>query len=142
MHLLKLTGMLSILFLNFSSGQEEQTAKHPIDVRVEQCLAIDSNQTTIGMITCIQTAMAEWDAEMNKFYKLLLETLKTDGQEKLRTAQREWLDYREKESEFINTMYGNKEGTMWKIIAADSQNNIVRQRAIELKSYYTTFTFD
>jgi len=132
------SGLLFVLLTNVTIGQDKQSDKHPIDLKIEQCLSIDSNQSTFGMINCIRTAMEEWDAELNKYYKLLMETLTTDEQKKLRTAQRQWLEYRDKEFEFIETMHRNMEGTMWKIVEADSRNNIVRQRALELTSYYNT----
>ena len=125
-----------------TAGQVKQTDVHPIDIKVENCLAIDSNQTTIGMISCIQVALEEWDAELNKYYKLLIETLKADEEKNLRTAQRQWLVFRDKEFEFIETMYGNMSGTMWDIVRTDCKNNFVRQRALELKSYYDTLTFE
>ncbi|NNG26738.1 MAG: DUF1311 domain-containing protein, partial [Ignavibacteriaceae bacterium] len=133
MKLLSLNGILLILLINFTFGQETETVKHPIDIKVEDCLAIGSNQTTVGMIACILTAMEEWDAELNKYYKLLMNTLNSDEQEKLRVAQRQWMVYRDKEFEFIGMRYGKMEGTMFNIIEADSRSNIVRQRALELK---------
>jgi uncharacterized protein YecT (DUF1311 family) len=139
---LLITGMLFILFTNFAFGQDIQTDKHPIDLKTEQCLSIDSNQSTFGMINCIRTAMEEWDAELNKYYNLLMDTLSIDEQEKLRAAQRKWLEFRDKEFVFIETMHGNMEGTMWKIVEADSHNNIVRKRALELTSYYNTLILE
>ncbi|MBT8379336.1 MAG: DUF1311 domain-containing protein [Ignavibacteria bacterium] len=139
---LLITGMLFILLTNIAFGQENETEKHPIDIKVEECIANESNQTTIGMINCIQTAMEEWDAELNKYYKRLMNTLNTDEQEKLRDAQRQWLVFRDKEFEFIGMRYGKMEGTMFNIIEADSRSNIVRQRALELKSYYDILIFE
>jgi len=139
---LLITGTLFILLTIFTFGQESETEKHPIDIKVEECLAIPSNQTTIGMIDCIQTAMEEWDAELNKYYKLLMNNLDNNEQDKLRDAQRQWLVFRDKEFEFIGTRYGKMEGTMFNIIEADSRNNIVRQRALELKSYYDILIFE
>jgi len=142
MKLITLTGLLFLLLINFTFGQESEIEKHPIDIKVEECLAIGSNQTTIGMIACIQTAMEEWDAELNKYYKLLMNTLNTEEQEKLRAAQRQWLVYRDKEFDFIETRYGNMEGTIFNIIEADSRNNFVKQRARELKSYHDILIFE
>ena len=142
MKFLIITGLLFILPTDLIFGQDIKTDKHPIDLKTEQCFSIDSNQSTFGMINCIRTAMEEWDTELNKYYNLLMETLTTDEQEKLRASQRQWLVYRDKEFEFIGTMHGNMEGTMWQIVAADSRNNIVRQRALELTSYYNTLTLE
>ncbi len=137
-----ITGMLLVLLTSFTFGQDSQTDKHPIDIKVEDCLAIGSNQTTVGMIACIQIAMEEWDAELNKYYKLLMNNLDINEQDKLRDAQRQWLAFRDKEFEFIGTRYGKMEGTMFNIIEADSRNNIVKQRALELKSYYDILIFE
>jgi len=137
-----ISGVLFILLFNFTAAQDDNNDKHPIDIKVEECLAIHSNQTTIGMIECIQTAMEEWDDELNKYYKLLMNNLDINEQEKLRDAQRQWLVFRDKEFEFIGTRYGKMEGTMFNIIEADSRNNIVRQRALELKSYYDILIFE
>ena len=142
MRFLIVEGLIFILLTYLTFGQDMQTDKHPIDLKIEECLSIDSNQSTFGMINCIRTAMKEWDAELNKYYNLLMETLTTDEQEKLRAAQRQWLVYRDKEFEFIEKFYRNMEGTMWKIVEADSRNNIVRQRALELTSYYDTLIFE
>ena len=142
MKLLTITGLFFILLTQLIFAQESEIDKHPIDIKVEECLAIGSNQTTVGMIACIQTAMEEWDAELNKYYKLLMKTLNNDEQEKLRAAQRQWLVFRDKEFEFLGTRYGNMEGTIFNIIEADSRNNIVKQRALELKSYYDILIFE
>ncbi len=142
MKLLTITGLFFILFTQLIFAQESEIDKHPIDIKVEDCLAIGSNQTTIGTINCIQTAMEEWDAELNKYYKLLMKTLNNDEQEKLRAAQRQWLVFRDKEFEFIGTRYGNMEGTIFNIIEADSRNNFVKQRVLELKSYYDILIFE
>ena len=142
MKLLTITGLFFILLTQLIFAQESEIDKHPIDIKVEECLAIGSNQTTVGMINCIQTAMEEWDAELNKYYKLLMNTLNTDEQEKLRASQRQWLVFRDKEFEFLGTRYGNMEGTIFNIIEADSRNNFVKQRALELKSYYDILIFE
>jgi uncharacterized protein YecT (DUF1311 family) len=142
MKILIITELLFILLTILTFGQDMQKKQHPIDLKIEECLSIDSNQSTFGMINCIRTAMEEWDAELNKYYNLLMETLNIDEKEKLRAAQQQWLVYRDKEFEFIKKFYRNMEGTMWKIVEADSRNNIVRQRALELTSYYDTLIFE
>jgi uncharacterized protein YecT (DUF1311 family) len=124
-------------------GQENQSKeKHPIDIRLEKCHAIDTNQTTYGMMNCEAIARDEWDKEMNKYYKLLMDTLQKDEKAKLKTAQISWLSYRDKERDFSGTMYYNMQGTMWRVAAAGRSCDIVRQRALELKEYYDMLTFD
>jgi len=138
--------LLIMLFFIFTSGQtigqNTQTDKHQIDVRLEQCLALDSNLTTSGMMNCEIIARDEWENEMNKYYKMLMDTLPIEEQTKLKIAQALWLDYKEKEIEFSTTMYYNMTGTLWKIVAASRTCEIVKARALELKSYFDMLTFD
>ncbi len=123
-------------------GQNNQTDKHPIDIKREKCLELDSNQTTYGMMQCEAIAREEWDKEMNKYYKLLMETLTMEEKEKLKIAQRQWLSFRDMELDFSGTMYYNMEGTMWRIVAAGRSCDIVKERALELKGYYDMLTFN
>ena len=59
------------------------------------------------------------------------------GQKQLLEAQRQWINYRDKEFEFMkNYYYEKKQGTMWSIVAAGSRYDLVKARALELKNYY------
>ncbi len=135
--------VLFTLFLTITTfGQDTNNEKHPIDIKREQCLYTDSNQTTYGMMECEAIARDEWNDEMNKYYKLLMNTLTTEQQENLVIAQKHWIYYRDKEFDFSNRMYYDKEGTLWKIVATGRQCEIVKQRALDLKVYYETLSFD
>ena len=57
---------------------------------------LDSAQTTAEMINAVSYASNEWDAELNKIYKLLMSSLSKDGQNSLRSAQRSWIKERDK----------------------------------------------
>ncbi|MFN0187506.1 MAG: lysozyme inhibitor LprI family protein, partial [Bacteroidia bacterium] len=131
-------------FINVQTfGQSiDSIEMHPIDIKREKCHSIDSNQTTAGMIGCEYIANEEWDIEMNKYYKLLMDTLKADEKLKLKAAQKVWLNYRDRENEFSSSMYYNMQGTMWHVVSAGRSCEIVKQRAIELKVYFDMLTFD
>ena len=138
--------MKLIIFVSFclisviSSAQHDE---HPIDGRNMECHDIDSNQTTYGMIQCEIVARDEWKVEMNIYYQLLLDTLSEESAALLRKAQAAWIEYEAKESEFSVSMhYSDMDGTMWRVLNADHLKGIVRTRALELKSYYETLTFD
>jgi uncharacterized protein YecT (DUF1311 family) len=139
---LTFTGLLLIL-LNFSAfGQEKEVDLHPIEKKLEDCLATDSNQTTAGMTNCVYSAVDEWDKELNKYYQILMDVMSATGKENLKISQRKWIEYRDKEFRFISTFYnGEMQGTMWIVVAADHRMSIVRDRAIELKGYYDLLTF-
>ena len=123
--------------LAFVHAQEEHN-KHSIDLQLELCLDTDSNWTTYGMVKCERNAEEAWDMELNKFYKLLMNALNEEEREKLRHSQRQWLKYRDAEFEFLGLMYYNMQGTMYKVMNAGKRTDIVKQRALELQSYYLT----
>jgi uncharacterized protein YecT (DUF1311 family) len=124
------------IFPLLTFGQDIKEQKNPIDIRLEHCLSLDSNMTTIGMNECTRLATEEWEKELNKYYKLLFNCLSNDEKVKLKEAQRQWLMYREKEIAFSIEMYGNKDGTMWTNVSSARILEIVKQRTIELKEYF------
>lgn len=141
--MLRILISICFIFSTLTAYAEETTeTRHPIDVRLAECHSIDSNQTTIGMMRCEAIARDEWDKEMNKYYNLLIKELTEEEIERLRTSQRQWLSYRDKEVDFSTQMYYDMGGTMWKIVAVARQAGIVRARALDLKNYYEMLTFD
>lgn len=95
------------------------------------------------MVNCEITARQEWDEELNKYYKLLMSLLDSAGKEKLKIAQRQWIEFRDKEFEIINELYlGQMQGTMWIVIAAGRKTDIVRDRAGQLAGYYDSIELD
>ncbi|MEI7596039.1 MAG: lysozyme inhibitor LprI family protein [Bacteroidota bacterium] len=112
--------------------------KHEIDIQLQKCLDSTANQTTVGMIDCTRRAMDAWDSELNKYYKQLMNILSEEEKEKLKLAQQKWLLYRDTEISLAGTVFNNLQGTIWRIVAAERQMDIVKQRALGLKSYYET----
>ena len=94
------------------------------------------------MIACMNTAAEEWDAELNKNYKLLMAELSEGEKDLLRNSQRQWIAFRDAEMKFVSTTYGGKMGTIWREMAAGEHYEIIKKRAIELRTYYQTITFD
>lgn len=134
---------LIILFICCGSCVAFSQDKHRIDKDLETCLSFSENQTTSGMTICEQQAEQNWDKELNHYYQLVMKNLSPSAVEVLKTSQRDWLKYRDKEFEFISTFYFEEmQGTMWSIIAAGHRTEIVKKRALELKSYYDILTFE
>jgi uncharacterized protein YecT (DUF1311 family) len=115
---------------------QTEVEEHIIDKQWRECLDSTENQTTVGMTACSIQAAKVWDKELNKNYRLLMSKLSGDEKEELKNAQRNWILYRDKEMEFASIMYINLEGTMWRIVLADRETEMTRQRALELKVYY------
>jgi uncharacterized protein YecT (DUF1311 family) len=96
---MKLT-LTAILFclLNLSFGQTEK--EHPIDLELQNCLDSSENYTTKGMTDCVVRATEKWDEELNKNYQELLILLTAEQTDKLKIAQRKWVEYRNKRLNF------------------------------------------
>jgi len=130
-----------LLLFVVSTGTKNVRAQYycdssAIDISLEDCLATGENQTTYGMIQCIDTAYAAWDAELNKNYKLLMSVLGEEEKEKLKIAQKAWITMRDADIAFIGLYSENLEGSMYRVSANFHSMEIVQLRALQLKSYY------
>jgi uncharacterized protein YecT (DUF1311 family) len=104
---------------------------HPILLKGEECR--EKNQTTMGIQYCYQIEREEWDKELNKIYKKLLDEIQTPNtKEALKNAQRAWMAFRDQELEFLRHYYREREGTIWSIVAGRIIVNIVKDRVKEL----------
>ncbi|MCX6160817.1 MAG: DUF1311 domain-containing protein [Ignavibacteriae bacterium] len=110
-----------------------QENDHPIDKQLSACY--EKNPSTAGMVNCINEAFEKWDALLNKCYKLLIAKLDEESAKALKSAESEWIAYKEKEINFIDKMYSTKEGTMYIPMRAYSIMNITKTRALELEGY-------
>lgn len=129
-----------IITLNRVFCQSDE--KHKIDIELQNCLDSTENQTTKGMTDCVINATQKWDDELNVNYKNLLNLLTQVQKDKLIIAQREWIEYRNKEIEFSNQVYSDLQGTMWITVSAETNLDLTRKRAQELASYISNLTID
>jgi len=113
-----------------------QPSEHPIDKRLGECIKKDS--TTAGMNNCADEACKQWDTELNKYYKLLMGVLSKEQKQQLKDSQIAWLKYRDLETKFRTDALLSRQGTIYSNLAAAEAMDIVKQRALELKSLYDT----
>jgi uncharacterized protein YecT (DUF1311 family) len=132
--------VIMFCFLNLAFGQTHE--EHPIDIELQNCLDSSENYTTKVMTDCVVRATEKWDVELNKSYQKLLTLLTAGQKEKLKIAQRNWVEYRVKEVEFSNQLYSDMQGTMWIPVAAQTKLDLTRKRTIELESYIANLTID
>ena len=131
-----------VFFLTFSLSSivafsQETPEKHPIDIALDKCM--DKNPSTHGTVGCLDEAYKKWDAELNKNYKAL--TLKMDTKQKaaLLAAQRKWIEYRDLEFKAQLSVYETMQGTMFQPMAVNDRMEVVKKRALDLKSYLDLF---
>jgi len=86
--------------------------------------------STYEMVQCLKAKTAQWDKRLNKAYQQTLKDATTPEQaEKLRIAQRLWLQYRRANCEY----YDAGEGTIARIDAGECMRSMTEARAKELE---------
>ncbi len=126
---------LLIFSLNIVA-QDNFKKENPIDIAYKKCLNNSKNQTTIGMVDCAINAQKAWEAEVDKYYNLLLLNVSEKAKPLLKKSQLAWKEYKESELGFSTKMYLGMGGTMWQIVAANNKAEFVKQRVLLLKSHY------
>lgn len=114
--------------------------RHPIDVSMGKC--IEQDDSTVGMRNCINKAADLWDKELNKNYSILMKKLSPEAKKALKSAQLSWIKYRDSEFKVISEIIGKKEGTMWLPIYDEHRKDLVKTRALQLKSYLDSLESD
>lgn len=107
----------------------------PIDKAEEAC--ISKTSSTDAMLKCTAIAYDAWDKEMNKYYNLLMKKLSPEQKSELLKTQKSWLVFRDNSFTFINNSIREKQGTMYLNVASGERREIVKQRALQLKEYYS-----
>jgi len=128
--------VLSTSFCSTVLGQENSDTDI-IDKNLNACLDSSQNYTTYGMTQCEVRAEDAWSKELNKYYKLLMQTLTEDEKQKLKISQKNWLVYRDSENTFSSTIYNHMEGTMWGTAKIMAGLELIKHRTLELKGYYS-----
>jgi uncharacterized protein YecT (DUF1311 family) len=132
---------IGLLFPAISAPRQDKDApKHAIDKALDVCMKKDVS--TAGMIECLASARKSWDKEMNTQYQTLMGRLDTKGKAALKTAQLQWLKFRDSEYAALNGIYSKTQGTMYLPMEADDAMQITRTRAKQLAEYNAVLKID
>lgn len=120
----------------------EKKAKklHPIEIEEQECMK-KVDYTTAGMNECSDKAMNAWFKEIDKYMNLLKEITSEEEYANILKAQTKWKDYQEAEFVAISIIM-NKQGTIFQNILSGEECGLVKQRALDLRSFYETLAFD
>lgn len=91
-------------------------------------------QTTADMEKEAGAALEKADAELNKVYKELRETLSEDEKERLKEVQKLWITYRDKEAEFAASLYDG--GSMAGLVKINTMTTATENRVQGLKNLF------
>lgn len=132
---------LSLLFTLPAALASEQSIRAGIEKR--QRANEERDGSTSGTVDAAEKAYSEWDAELNKNYKGLLAKLPSEkARAALKTSQSAWLQFRDKEFQALDQLYGGLEGTMYVPMSVESRIRIVRDRALQLLADYHLLSED
>jgi uncharacterized protein YecT (DUF1311 family) len=120
-----------LLLATVSLAQKEPD--HPIDKALEACVEKDGSNA--GIIECTGKAYQAWDKELNKNYGALMRKLKPAQKEALKAAQLGWIKQRDVDFKFIDSIFDTLEGTMYISMRIESKTELVKGRALQLKSF-------
>lgn len=136
-------GIGSIALSQNSINYEEVKASFTADTaRVESEISaqLDKDFTTIGMIEASAEYEKKYDVLLNKYYKILYQSLTTEGKRALKTSQLTWIKFRDSEKDLISKINSQAYeeaggGTIWGVIASNSRAGITKKRVVELYNY-------
>lgn len=115
--------------------------------RIEQYMAkyISYDYSTAGMSSSGYEAAHKYDSLLNKYYKKLLNVLSPEDKKILVAAQKTWINYRDSETELVNTIGKDQYsggGTIQQLIESSSYMDLVKNRAIEIFEHLRRATQD
>ncbi|MFK7838147.1 MAG: lysozyme inhibitor LprI family protein [Sulfitobacter sp.] len=117
----------------FSDAFSGDGAPQCLGQAAEGCLAGGDN-STLGIVQCIQGETALWDGLLNEQYGQVRATLNAQNPAlgtALRDAQRAWIAYRDAECALEHARWGD--ASLRSIVAANCMMAETAERAIELR---------
>jgi uncharacterized protein YecT (DUF1311 family) len=91
-------------------------------------------QTTADMEKEARAALEKADAELNKVYKELRETLSEEEKARLKEVQKLWITFRDKEAEFAASLYEG--GSMAGLVKINTTTTATETRVEGLKNLF------
>jgi uncharacterized protein YecT (DUF1311 family) len=110
---------------------------HQIDKIMSECLE-SRFENNVMEGDCYSEAQKAWDKELNKVYKQLKKHLSKELFKELKTAQIKWIQFKEKELEFIGSFYHREDQEMYNVSQAYAsiaykEYELTKSRTIELQ---------
>lgn len=124
----------------FSLSIQISSAMSEIDRDELKCINSTSNYKE--MMACTNKARTQWEAEIEKYYQMLIGELPDKELKNLTGSQNRWEKYKEAEFKMIDELLKKKVNIEGKTIACGLKKDIVKTRAIYLRDYHELFHED
>jgi uncharacterized protein YecT (DUF1311 family) len=95
----------------------------------QQC----NDGSTQAIVECVDELVKKWDGRLNSAYKKLMDSETGDQRDRLRTAQRLWVQFRDANCDY----YAFGEGTISRIESVECMRMLTKERAEELEQALT-----
>ena len=95
MRLLLAAAAAALMVTQASAQVSDQQVRARYTRAYSRCLASPGGQSTLGMIECMSQELKVQDARLNRAYRNTMAGLTTVEKQRLRTAQRAWLKFRD-----------------------------------------------
>jgi len=126
-----------IILANCLIFAQESENTHPLDEKLYLCL--ENSTTNAEMLSCLEIARKDWEAELKFVYDRLIRILPNNQSEALRIAQIQWMRYRDAELGFSNMAYASRLLPEYKLYAAEKRLQMLKDRCKELEVFYWDF---
>jgi len=111
-----------LLMLQAAAGQIDNPYPPDADCKAED---------TVGMIECQKRDYAIWDARLNDAYKKALSRVGSVSRDRLRQAQRSWIQYRATNCK----IYESHAGTIHFLLGGGCMIRMTKERTLELHGF-------
>lgn len=135
-------GICTIAMAAFAHCAWAEPDTHPIDAALSRCMETDEGMSTAGMLDCLDTATAAWDAELNRIWGELMKVVDADTKANLRASQRQWIAFRDAEIKALDSAYGSMQGSMFVPMHADAVATLTRDRVRQLDGLLDVYRID
>ena len=107
----------------------------PIDLAMAQALSERANFSTSGQVASIHDAIEKWEKEMESILAQLASFCTAEQAADLLRTQASWEKYRKAEMNWRSGLRRTVFGTMYRVLAADIDLQLVRKRVMLLRLY-------
>ncbi|MHA7845639.1 lysozyme inhibitor LprI family protein [Serratia sp. D1N4] len=121
--------LIATLF-SVSTCSYAKELRKDLDEQLDKCR--ESALSTLDSVDCYTKSTNEWEKELSKQYKLLLQDQPKEIQTDLRNSQRAWVKYKESYISAMESFYSQERGSIWGIVMSESTMNVTRDKAIDL----------
>jgi class 3 adenylate cyclase/uncharacterized protein YecT (DUF1311 family) len=107
----------------------------PIELAMTQALSDRANFSTSGQARCVREATEKWEEDMESILIELTGNCTAEQAADLRKAQTAWEKYRDKEMTWLGALRATVFGTMYRVLGADIDRQLVSRRVMLLRLY-------